>query len=698
MKIPAQQFELLQGPLRLFANMKKEYTENEIAEIKKSHQKGWRDWKELMTKVLGQLGKGYEAETESWTNGWLIQKRFWTRIKRVERKDDATCNSVAMNGDSLRVHLEWHNNRSDRSGNSIEEHNAWINYVEKWVAEQSIDPADFKVWTSLEDEDEEYITLETYLQDEEIQAQYNQMVQSEENTWIRVGKVFTKEEVLTWDQAEEAIANVVRDLDNLYEKTKSAPKPKRKYWLFNVFYSKNSVVWEKSRAQGIAAMQYEEGRQSKSVVTKNLNIIEKMAPGDYVIAYTGSRGFLAIGEVTTPFYQEKDESKYIYADVKKDEGWRQRIGVNWFKVVEEPVMSNDPGLKNRLGVDPSTVMSSATIFEIPEEGYRFVKGLIEGTEEEIEVPQVTFKANKLPGHLYFEGEEELVTQVRTAMANGKHIILTGPPGTGKSKLAKYICDMFKADYKMSTATSDWSTYETIGGYRPNSDGTLSFSPGLFLECFKDETTSLPQNKWLIIDEMNRADIDKAFGSLFSALTGDPITLNFQTKSGRPLLLKPQKDEKTVVPNEWEYIIPKSWRLIGTMNTLDKASLYEMSYAFMRRFAFIPVGIPRDIDDQLVKNYLETWEIANFKYTDTLVSMWKYINEYRPIGPAIIEDIARYVKDEGDLTSAIILYVLPQFEGLLDKEILEFIQEVREVPEVEEDKLIQFAEDFFHIKG
>ncbi|PBB06943.1 HI_0552 family protein [Salimicrobium humidisoli] len=694
MKIPAQQFELLQGPLRLFANMKKEYTENEIAEIKNSHQKGWRDWKELIKKVLDQLGEGYEAETENWTNGWLIRTHFWTRIKRLERKGDATCNSVAMNGDSLRVHLEWHNNRSDRSGNSIEEHNAWINYVEEWIAEQSIEPADYKVWSSLEDENEEYITLETYLQDEEVQEQYNQMLNSEEDIWVRIGKVFTKEEVLTWDYAEEAIANVIRALDNLYEKTGVAPK----YWLFNVFYSKNSVVWEKSRAQGIAAMQYEEGRQVRQAVTQNVNEIKKIAVGDYVIAYTGKKGFLAIGKVTRPFYEEKDESKYIYADTERDGGWRQRIGVDWLKVVDEPVTSKDPGLKKRLGVKPATVMGSATIFEIPEEGYHFVKGLIEETEEKEEIPQVTFEGDELPGGLYFEREEELVTQVRTAIANGKHIILTGPPGTGKSKLAKSICDMFEAEYKMSTATSDWSTYETIGGYRPNSDGTLSFNPGLFLECFKDETTHSPQNKWLIIDEMNRADIDKAFGSLFSALTGDSITLNFQTKSGRPLLLKPQNDEKTIVPQEWEYIIPKSWRLIGTMNTLDKASLYEMSYAFMRRFAFIPVGIPRNIDEEVIQKYLNTWKIEDFKHTASLVSVWNYINEYRPIGPAIIEDIARYVSDEEDLTSAIILYVLPQFEGLLDKEILEFIQKVQQVPKVEGENLIQFAEDFFHIKG
>ncbi len=54
--------------------------------------------------------------------------------------------------------------------------------------------------------------------------------------------------------------------------------------------------------------------------------------------------------------------------------------------------------------------------------------------------------------------------------------------------------------------------------------------------------------------------------------------------------------------------------------------------------------------------------------------------------------------DGDFTSAIILYVLPQFEGLMDKDILEFIEQVSQLQEVEAVQLTQFAEDFFHMKG
>src|SRR3546814_7353210 len=36
-------------------------------------------------------------------------------------------------------------------------------------------------------------------------------------------------------------------------------------------------------------------------------------------------------------------------------------------------------------------------------------------------------------------------------------------------------------------------------------------------------------------------------------------------------------------------------MIGTMNTFYKASLYQLSYAFMRRFAFIEVEVPSSDD-------------------------------------------------------------------------------------------------------
>lgn len=498
---------------------------------------------------------------------------------------------------------------------------------------------------------------------------------------------------------------------------------KPKYWLYNAVSDKPSV-WQHCLENSCAVMSYIKGLDT--TMKKALENASKVKVGDYVVAYLPPKRITALGKVTKTLYEETDINKFIYKGINPDTDkdkrtYVQRIGVDWYKVVKEPIKIDK--FEDTLTQVKSMDKTICAISELEEVGFKNAEKIVDlmigkcsdkdigdGKDtklaiEKIEIPKVSFDKNIHLEGLYFQDKDIIITQIKTALKNGKNIILIGPPGTGKLKLAKEICKSYETEYKISTATSQWSTYQTIGGYKQDIDGQLYFDEGIFLTSIKESETKYPLNRWLIIDEMNRADIDEVLGLIFSALTRDEITLNFKAKSKKNIVIRPQrKNEEYVLPSDFEYVIPRDWRIIGTMNTYDKASLYEMSHALMRRFAFIPISVPRKIHKELMENYLNIWEIEDKSFNNVdlkegLSEIWSLINNYRIIGPATMEDIARYVSESGDYTSAIILYVLPQFQGIMKEKIIKFVEDlcsgnIKEF--INKEMLKNFAEDFWNI--
>ena len=269
----------------------------------------------------------------------------------------------------------------------------------------------------------------------------------------------------------------------------------------------------------------------------------------------------------------------------------------------EPVKSGDISLEDAMDRLLSE-FPEATIDIKPTEDENYGVDLSdiekELKEELAETPKIR-KAMKVDYNVdyeelskYYSTTEDTINQTVTHLKSGRNIMLYGDPGTGKTALANLllsqVCGVKEAkdgsmipNYSIVTANAEWSNFEVIGGISPDDSGGYFFKDGYVADAAKNcEKTMQEDGKphYLVIDEFNRANIDEAFGKLFTV---------FEYRDKQALLTA---KETGGAP----FMMPPEFRIIGTMNTQDKNTLFNVGHALMRRFAFVEIGLP-DRDDE-----------------------------------------------------------------------------------------------------
>jgi DNA polymerase III delta prime subunit len=228
-------------------------------------------------------------------------------------------------------------------------------------------------------------------------------------------------------------------------------------------------------------------------------------------------------------------------------------------------------------------------------------------------------------------------QINAAIQGGKqHIMFYGPPGTGKTSLAQHCARSLATKHTLITGSSDWSSQDVIGGYQPIGSGEIGFVPGILLRHF---------DRPLVIDELNRCDIDKVIGPLFTVLSGQKTTLPFRVdiadRDSEYFEIFPKPNP--TADNKTQFAPGAAWRLLATINSIDKASLYQMSYALTRRFAWIYIDAPTNLDSFLFEFFDKEKILCGPNDGFALAEIWREVNQIRVVGPAPILDMIRIMR-------------------------------------------------------
>jgi MoxR-like ATPase len=338
-----------------------------------------------------------------------------------------------------------------------------------------------------------------------------------------------------------------------------SPNMSRRFWIFQ----NNPNTWDlHAGARHLSEISWLASRYASQIKPGNRVYMWEAGPGG---------GLIAVGEtLDVPAERPVPSSQAPFNrgfDEKRD--GQPRVPVSVSQVVDPPLTR-----KELLG---NPTLANLSILKQPR-GTNFPV-----TKEEAEALETAIASRLRPnllsgvdGYSYDDllrdtlWSREALDELLEALTESSYqVILAGPPGTGKTwvakKVVKYLAKNQSSHWRLVQFHPSFSYEQFIQGLRPTLDENkaIKFEPveGIVLDMVREMVPD-GLDYFLIIDEMNRANLPRVLGEL--------------------MYLFEYRDEAIDLPYTKAFKLPHALRFIGTMNTADK-SIRSIDVALRRRF-------------------------------------------------------------------------------------------------------------------